>query len=159
VNLANPANTARAYTLSAATDLYGFCSPEYRAVQDAWDAVGVAGSDGNCADNHFSISLSSRSGSVDPGGSVTVTVNTAVTSGSAVPVPLAAQIPPGFTASFDPPRVTVGTPSTLRIPAPSTSSAYLPFAIYVSAASANTASAEYALTINPPPPLTISLAP
>jgi Zn-dependent metalloprotease len=44
----NPANTSRAYTLSAATDLYGLCSTEYKAVQAAWTAVNVAGNDATC---------------------------------------------------------------------------------------------------------------
>ncbi len=48
VSPANPGNTARAYTLQAATDLFGFCSFEYRAVQRAWSAVNVAGSDAPC---------------------------------------------------------------------------------------------------------------
>ncbi|HEX8347600.1 MAG TPA: M4 family metallopeptidase [Actinoplanes sp.] len=41
-------NTARAYTLRAATDLYGACSTEYKAVQKAWSAVNVAGNDAAC---------------------------------------------------------------------------------------------------------------
>ncbi|GGM24367.1 M4 family metallopeptidase [Dactylosporangium sucinum] len=48
VNSSNPANTARAYTLRAAADLYGNCSTEYRAVRAAWTAVNVAGSDAAC---------------------------------------------------------------------------------------------------------------
>jgi Zn-dependent metalloprotease len=48
VNNANPGNTARAYTLSAAADLYGKCSPEYKAVQRAWTAVNVPGTDAAC---------------------------------------------------------------------------------------------------------------
>ncbi|MGI5241740.1 M4 family metallopeptidase [Dactylosporangium sp. CA-139066] len=48
VDTANPGNTARAYTLSAATDLYGKCSAEYKAVQQAWTAVNVAGADAAC---------------------------------------------------------------------------------------------------------------
>ena len=39
VNNTTPSNTARAYTLRAATDLYGSCSTEYKAVQAAWAAV------------------------------------------------------------------------------------------------------------------------
>jgi Zn-dependent metalloprotease len=39
---------ARTYTLSAATDLYGRCSTEYKAVQKAWTAVNVAGTDAAC---------------------------------------------------------------------------------------------------------------
>lgn len=41
-------NTARAYTLRAATDLHGRCSTEYQAVQKAWSAVNVAGNDAAC---------------------------------------------------------------------------------------------------------------
>ncbi|MEV4638709.1 M4 family metallopeptidase [Actinoplanes sp. NPDC049548] len=39
---------ARSYTLSAATDLYGRCGTEYKAVQKAWTAVNVAGTDAAC---------------------------------------------------------------------------------------------------------------
>jgi Zn-dependent metalloprotease len=49
VNPENPGNTARAYTLQAAADLYGGCGAEYRAVQKAWTAVNVAGADAACA--------------------------------------------------------------------------------------------------------------
>src|SRR4030095_83667 len=48
VNTTNPANTSRAYTLRAATDLYGLCSTEYKTVQAAWTAVNVAGNDTAC---------------------------------------------------------------------------------------------------------------
>nr|BFE57414.1 M4 family metallopeptidase [Dactylosporangium thailandense] len=48
VNDANPGNTARAYTLAAASDLYGQCGAEYKAVQRAWTAVNVAGADAAC---------------------------------------------------------------------------------------------------------------
>jgi Zn-dependent metalloprotease len=41
-------NDARAATLSAASDLYGYCSTEYRTVQAAWTGVNVAGEDGPC---------------------------------------------------------------------------------------------------------------
>jgi Zn-dependent metalloprotease len=48
VDTANPGNTARAYTLKAAADLYGSCGAEYKAVQKAWTAVNVAGTDAAC---------------------------------------------------------------------------------------------------------------
>ncbi|MFR9776698.1 M4 family metallopeptidase, partial [Micromonospora sp. MS34] len=48
VNTTTPSNTARAYTLKAATDLYGTCSTEYKTVQAAWTAVNVAGNDAPC---------------------------------------------------------------------------------------------------------------
>lgn len=48
VDTANPSNTARAHTLQAATDLFGRCGRQYRAVQAAWTAVNVAGPDEVC---------------------------------------------------------------------------------------------------------------
>jgi len=48
VDAANPGNTARAYTLQAAADLYGNCGIEYKTVQRAWTAVNVAGKDTPC---------------------------------------------------------------------------------------------------------------
>ncbi|HWS36669.1 MAG TPA: M4 family metallopeptidase, partial [Actinoplanes sp.] len=87
----NLANTARAYTLRAATDLYGSCSTEYKAVQAAWTAVNVAGSDTTCSTgNDFSLTSSPASASVNPGSSATATIATAVTSGSAQTVALTA---------------------------------------------------------------------
>lgn len=50
VNNAVPTNTARSYTLAAASDVYGLCSTQYQAVQRAWTAVNVAGSDVGCND-------------------------------------------------------------------------------------------------------------
>ncbi|WP_046565009.1 M4 family metallopeptidase, partial [Micromonospora sp. HK10] len=85
VNNTTPSNTARAYSLKAATDLYGNCSTEYKAVQAAWTAVNVAGNDAPCGStgNDFSVSLSPTAGSVTAGGSVATTVATATTSGTA----------------------------------------------------------------------------
>jgi Zn-dependent metalloprotease len=60
----NLSATARAHTLSAATDLYGSCGTEYKAVQAAWTSVNVAGNDAVCSGtgNSFTMSLSSGSG-------------------------------------------------------------------------------------------------
>ena len=80
VNSSTPANTSRAYTLRAATDLYGSCSTEYRTVQAAWTSVNVAGNDAACpSGNDFSVSVNPTSASVNPGSSATATVSTAVT--------------------------------------------------------------------------------
>ncbi|GIG56858.1 peptidase M4 [Longispora fulva] len=46
--VATGTNDARAATLSAATDLYGLCSAEYKTVQDAWKGVAVTGEDAPC---------------------------------------------------------------------------------------------------------------
>lgn len=84
VNTTTPSNTARAYTLSAADDLYGICSTEYKAVQASWTAVGVAGSDAEClAENDFSLRLSPATVSLSAGESTTVTAETTVTNGEA----------------------------------------------------------------------------
>ncbi|MEU4381244.1 M4 family metallopeptidase [Micromonospora echinofusca] len=149
VNTSNPANTARAYTLRAATDLYGSCSTEYRTVQAAWTAVNVAGNDAPCSTgNDFSVSLSPTSGAVNPGGSVSTTVATATTSGSAQTVTLsAAGLPSGATASFSPATVTSGGSSTLTI---ATTAATAPgtYTVTVNGAGSVTRSATYTLTVN-----------
>jgi Zn-dependent metalloprotease len=54
VDNANPTNTARAATLAAASDLFGHCGNEYRAVQAAWAAVSVFANDSGCFENRAS---------------------------------------------------------------------------------------------------------
>ncbi|MBB5868687.1 hypothetical protein F4553_002066 [Allocatelliglobosispora scoriae] len=68
------------------------------------------------AANDFSIAASPASGSVAPGGSVTSTISTALTNGSAQTVNLAASgLPAGATATFAPSSVTSGGSSTLTL--------------------------------------------
>ncbi|MEU7927242.1 M4 family metallopeptidase [Micromonospora sp. NPDC049107] len=149
VNTSNPANTARAYSLRAATDLYGSCSTEYKAVQAAWTAVNVAGNDATCSTgNDFSVSLSPTAGSVNPGSAVSTTVSTATTSGSAQTVTFSASgLPSGASAAFSPASVTSGGSSTLTI---STSSGTSPgtYSVTVNGAGSVTRSATYTLTVN-----------
>ncbi|MFY1625329.1 M4 family metallopeptidase [Micromonospora sp. WMMD723] len=150
VNTSTPANTARAYSLKAATDLYGSCSTEYKAVQAAWTAVNVAGSDAPCSStgNDFSVSLSPTSGSVTAGGSVTTTVATATTSGTAQTVTFSASgLPSGATASFSPASVTSGAASTLTI-ATSASTPAGSYTVTVTGTGAVAHSASYALTVS-----------
>lgn len=150
VNTSNPANTARAYTLSAATDLYGNCSVEYKTVQAAWTAVNVAGSDSACpTGNDFSISVSPASGSVNPGSSVTATVSTATTNGSAQTVSLSASgLPSGATASFSPSSVTSGGSSTMTINT-STSTPAGTYTITITGTGTSvTHTTSYSLTVN-----------
>ncbi|MEV0152681.1 M4 family metallopeptidase [Micromonospora sp. NPDC050686] len=151
VNTTTPSNTARAYTLRAATDLYGSCSTEYKAVQAAWTAVAVSGNDAPCSTgNDFSVSLSPTSGSVTAGGAVSTTVGTAVTSGSAQTVTLsAAGLPSGASASFNPASVTAGGSSTLTI----TTSSSTPtgtYSVTVTGTGSVTRTATYTLTVNGP---------
>ncbi|SCF30446.1 Zn-dependent metalloprotease [Micromonospora matsumotoense] len=150
VNTSTPANTARAYSLKAATDLYGSCSTEYKAVQAAWTAVAVAGSDAPCSStgNDFSVALSPTSGSVTAGGSVATTVATATTSGTAQTVTFSASgLPTGATASFSPASVTSGASSTLTI-ATSASTPAGSYTVTVTGTGAVAHSASYALTVS-----------
>jgi subtilisin-like proprotein convertase family protein len=153
VNTSNPGNTARAYTLSAATDLYGQCSTEYKAVQAAWTAVNVAGSDAACpTGNDFSIAVSPNAGSVDPGSSLTTTVNTTLTNGAAQTINLSASgLPAGATASFNPSSVTSGGSSTLTI-ATSTSTPAGSYPVTITGTgTAATHTTTFTLTVNGPP--------
>ncbi|WP_449064617.1 M4 family metallopeptidase [Planomonospora algeriensis] len=152
VNNGNPANTARAYTLRAATDLYGGCSTEYRTVQAAWTAVNVAGSDAPCSSgNDFSVSVAPAAASTDPGGSVEATVSTQVTGGSAQTVALSASgLPSGATASFDPSSVQAGGTARLTVAtAASTPAGTYPVTVTGTGATA-TRTATFTLTVNGP---------
>ncbi|QDY10877.1 M4 family peptidase [Micromonospora sp. HM134] len=150
VNTSTPANTARAYSLKAATDLYGSCSTEYKAVQAAWTAVAVSGSDAPCSStgNDFSVTLSPTSGSVTAGGSVATTVSTATTSGTAQTVTFSASgLPTGATATFSPASVTSGAASTLTI-ATSAGTPAGSYTVTVTGTGAVAHSASYALTVS-----------
>jgi Zn-dependent metalloprotease len=152
VNSTTPANTSRAYTLRAATDLYGQCSTEYRTVQAAWTAVNVAGNDTACpAGNDFSVTAAPASAAVDPGSSATATVSTAVTNGSAQTVTFSASgLPTGATATFSPASVTAGGTSTVTI-ATSASTPAGTYSVSLNGAGASvTRSATFALTVNGP---------
>jgi Zn-dependent metalloprotease len=150
VNTTTPANTARAYSLRAATDLYGSCSAEYKAVQAAWTAVNVAGNDSPCSTgNDFSMSTSPTSGSVNQGGSVSTTVATATTSGTAQTVNLSASgLPTGATATFNPTSVTSGASSTLTIATAASTPAGTYTVTITGTGSAATHTATYTLTVN-----------
>ncbi|GHJ46878.1 zinc metalloprotease [Catellatospora sp. TT07R-123] len=154
VNTTTPANTARAYTLSAATDLYGLCSAEYKTVQAAWTAVNVAGSDASCpAGNDFSLAAAPASGSVSPGSSVTSTITATLTNGAAQTVALTATgLPSGATASFSPASInSAGGTSTLTI---GTSASTVPGTYVVTVTGTgpgSTRTTTYTLTVNGPP--------
>ncbi|SCL16187.1 Serine protease, subtilisin family [Micromonospora rhizosphaerae] len=99
--------------------------------------------------NDFSLAVSPTSGSTAAGGSVTATVTTATTSGSAQSVSLSASgLPAGASASFNPSTVTSGGSSTLTI----TTSASTPagtYAVTVSGTAASgTKTATYSLTVS-----------
>ncbi|MEU4240276.1 M4 family metallopeptidase [Actinoplanes sp. NPDC026619] len=134
---------ARGYSLSAATDLYGFCSTEYKAVEAAWTAVNVAGDDFCSAGNDFSLALDATSVSLDPGASSTVTLSTTAVNGDPEQVTFSAgTTPTGVTVSFDPPTVTAGEPTTITVTAAEgTSRSSAPITITATAPSVTRAAA------------------
>ncbi|MER7133088.1 glycosyl hydrolase family 18 protein [Streptosporangium saharense] len=73
-------------------------------------------SGGQNPSDDFSVAVSPASGSVDPGGTATATVNTGVVSGSAQTVNLTASgAPSGVTATLTPASVTAGASSSLKL--------------------------------------------
>ncbi len=100
--------------------------------------------------NDFSISASPTSGSVTAGGSTTTTVSTAVTSGSAQTVTLAASgLPTGATATFSPASVTAGGSSTATITTGSSTPAGTYTVTITGTGTSATHSTGYTLTVNP----------
>jgi hypothetical protein len=103
--------------------------------------------------NDFSLAANPSSAALDPGGSATATVSTAVTSGSAQQVTLAVTgAPAGVTASVSPGSVTAGGSATLSV---NTTSAAVPgvYALTVTGTAASAShSATFTLTVNGTPP-------
>jgi hypothetical protein len=104
---------------------------------------------GGTPSNDFSVSTSPSSASVNPGGSTSATVRTAVTSGSAQTIALTASgAPSGVTASLSPASVTAGGSSTLTL---TTTSAAAPGTYPVTVtgtAASGSHSATFTLTVN-----------
>ncbi|MEU5695692.1 M28 family peptidase [Actinosynnema sp. NPDC020468] len=97
--------------------------------------------------NDFAVTVNPTSGSVQPGASTTVTVNTQTTAGSAQNVTLSATgAPSGVTVSFNPSSVQTGNSSTATITA-SSSTAQGTYTITLSGVGTATRSATYRLTV------------
>ncbi|MEU6311059.1 M28 family peptidase [Streptomyces sp. NPDC047014] len=115
----------RTATLSAAKSLDATCDL-FTRTKAAWDGISVPAqsADPTCTpsgqNNDFSMSLNPSSGTVQQGASVTTTVGTAVTTGTAQSVTLTASgLPAGVTASFNPATVQSGQSSVLTLTATS----------------------------------------
>jgi hypothetical protein len=150
----NPANTSRAYTLRAATDLYGTCSVEYKAVQAAWTAVNVAGSDAVCpTGNDFALGAAPATGSVNPGSSLTSTLTATLTNGSAQTVSLTATgYPAGASVSFSPASITsAGGTSTVTIATTASTPAGTYAITLTGTGPSSTRSTTFSLTVNGAP--------
>ncbi|MFC7247133.1 M4 family metallopeptidase [Catellatospora aurea] len=143
----NPDNTARAYTLSAAADLYGMCSREYKAVQSAWNAVNVVGNGTTC--NEVAVEVTPTAGEVIAGSAATSQVQTVTVSGNPQLITLSVTgLPPGVVGAFNPATVLSGGTSTLTITASAgLTSATYPVTITGTAADSSTHSANYTLTV------------
>jgi hypothetical protein len=101
--------------------------------------------------NTFSIALSPTSASVARGSATTLTVATAVNSGSAQPVALSASgLPAGTTASFSPATVTAGASSTLTLQT-SGSTPTGTSTITIRGGGSVTRTASFSLTVTTPP--------
>ncbi|WP_412542075.1 M28 family peptidase [Longispora sp. K20-0274] len=142
--------TVRKATVQAAANLFPG-GPECAATKAAWAAVSVPAQSGEATctttANDFSISLSPSSGSAQPGSSVTTTVGTTTTSGSAQTVALTASgLPAGVTASFSPSSVTSGNSSTLTLSA-SGSATPGSYTVTVTGTGSVTHTATYSLTV------------
>ncbi|MFJ4502067.1 M28 family peptidase [Streptomyces sp. NPDC088864] len=141
----------RTTTLTAAKSLDASCVL-FNRTKAAWDAISIPAQSGDpsCSPsgtNDFSLSLDPASGSVKPGGSVTATVRTTVTSGSAQTVNLSASgLPSGVTVSFSPASVQSGATSAMTV---SASSAASPgsYTFTVKGAGAQDHTAQYTLTV------------
>ncbi|MFB6617160.1 M28 family peptidase [Streptomyces sp. NPDC085524] len=115
----------RTATLSSAKSLDTTCDL-FNKTKAAWDAISVPAqsADPTCTpsgqNNDFSMSLNPSSGTVQQGGTVTTTVGTTVTTGTAQSVTLTATgLPAGVSASFSPATVQSGQSSTLTLSATS----------------------------------------
>ena len=116
----------RTATLSSAKSLDLATCGLFLKTKAAWDAISVPAQAGDptCTptgqNNDFSLALNPSSGTVQQGGSVTTTVATNTTTGTAQSVTLTATgLPSGVTASFNPATVQSGQSSVLTLSATS----------------------------------------
>ncbi|MFE9840625.1 M28 family peptidase [Streptomyces goshikiensis] len=116
----------RTATLSSAKSLDPTTCNLFDKTKAAWDAISVPAQSGDptCTpsgqNDDFSMALNPASGTVQQGASVTTTVATSTTTGSAQQVTLTATgLPAGVSASFSPATVQSGQSSTLTLSASS----------------------------------------
>lgn len=145
----------RSASLAAVVELYGAASAECATTKAAWNAISVPVQSGEptCTTpgNDFSMSLNPSSGTVQAGQSLTTTVGTTTTSGSAQTVNLTASgLPSGATASFNPSSVTSGNSSTLTL-ATSASTPNGAYQVTVTGTGSVTHSVTYTLTVGSGP--------
>ncbi|MGY0237116.1 M28 family peptidase [Longispora urticae] len=98
--------------------------------------------------NDFSVSVSPSSGTATPGQSLTTTVNTATTSGTAQSVALtASNVPAGVKVTFSPSSVTSGSSATVNVSV-ATNASPGTYTITVTGTGSATHTSTYTLTVN-----------
>jgi Zn-dependent metalloprotease len=142
----------RTWTLQAAKNLDSTCA-EFATVKAAWDAVSVPAQSGDptctAGSNDFSLAVSPATGAANPGSSVTTTVATTLTGGSAQTVALSASgLPAGATASFNPASVTAGGTSQLTITTGAATPAGTSTITVTGTGTSGTHTATFSLTVN-----------
>ncbi|AIG79698.1 zinc metalloprotease [Amycolatopsis japonica] len=144
---------ARKATLEAALALYPGSCTEFNTTKAAWDAISVTAATGeptSCTPSgpDFSVGVTPASGSVKPGESATVTVNTATVNGAAQSVKLTASgLPAGATATFNPDTVQSGASSTLTIATSASTPDGTSTITVTGTAASGTHTAQYKLTV------------
>ncbi|MEV6909977.1 M4 family metallopeptidase [Amycolatopsis sp. NPDC051071] len=144
---------ARKATLEAALALYPGSCTEFNTTKAAWDAISVTAATGEpttCTPqgNDFSVGVTPASGTVKPGETATVTVNTATTNGTAQSVTLSASgLPAGATATFNPASVQSGASSTLSIATAASTPDGTSVITVTGTAASGTHTAQYTLTV------------
>ncbi|MER5729483.1 M28 family peptidase [Streptomyces sp. NPDC002138] len=149
----------RTATLSAAKSLDPATCNLFTRTKAAWDAISVPAQSGDTTctpsgqNDDFSMALNPASGTVQQGGSVTTSVVTNTTTGSAQQVTLTATgLPSGVSASFNPATVQSGQSSVLTLTA-STSAAPGPSTVTVKGQGPGLShTVDYALNVGGTPP-------
>ncbi|GAA4607879.1 Zn-dependent metalloprotease [Actinoplanes octamycinicus] len=159
----------RGATVRAAVNLFGAGSAECAATKAAWSAVSIGTQSGEPActtvpANDFSLSTSPAAGTLAQGGTVTTTVATQLTAGSAQPVTLSASgLPSGVTATFSPATVTAGQSATLTLRASSTAALGSKAITVTGSAASGSHTATYTVTVTTGQPtgndFSVSLSP
>ncbi|MFD9333858.1 M28 family peptidase [Streptomyces sp. NPDC060028] len=143
----------RTATLSSAKSLDTTCDL-FNKTKGAWDAISVPAqsADPTCTpsgqNNDFSLALNPSSGTVQQGASVTTTVATAVSTGTAQQVTLTASgLPAGVSASFNPATVQSGQSSTLTLTASSNAAPGTSAVVVKGQGTTLSHTVDYALTV------------
>lgn len=141
----------RVTTLTAAKSLDPSCALFTRA-KAAWDAITIPAQSGEptctpSGSSDYSMALNPTSGTVQPGGSVSATVTTTITSGNAQTVNLTASgAPTDVTVAFSPASVQSGSSATMTVSAGATATAGT-YTVTVTGTGTTTHSVTYSLTV------------